>query len=92
MIVSFRHKGLREFFETGQARGINPQHANKLRMQLSALHTASTIEDVDMPGWRLHSLRGVLKGRWALVVDKNWRLTFEFSEGNVYLLGYEAYH
>lgn len=61
-------------------------------MQLAALHTASTIEDVDLPGWRLHSLRGDLKGRWALMVDKNWRLTFEFSEGNVYLIGYEDYH
>jgi proteic killer suppression protein len=47
---------------------------------------------MDLPGWRLHPLKGRQKGRWAIAVDKNWRLTFEFEDHNVYLLDYEDYH
>jgi toxin HigB-1 len=61
-------------------------------MQLSALDTAQTIRDLDIPGFRLHPLKGKLKGRWAVSVSGNWRLTFEFKEGHVQLLDYEDYH
>ena len=61
-------------------------------MQLAALDTARTIEDMDIPGFRLHALKGELKGRWSIFVSGNWRLTFEFDEGNVYILDYEDYH
>ena len=72
--------------------GINPGHAKKLRLQLAALGTAATIEDMDVPGFRLHSLKGDRKGQWSITVSGNWRLTFEFKDGNAYLLDYEDYH
>lgn len=65
---------------------------SKLRMQLAALDTARTISDIDVPGWRLHPLKGRAASRWAISVDKNWRVTFELREGNVHLLDYEDYH
>ncbi|MFT5133553.1 MAG: proteic killer suppression protein [Gammaproteobacteria bacterium] len=92
MIKSFKHKGLEKFFESGNARGIQSNHAAKLRLQLAALDTAFTIEDIDIPGYRLHSLKGARKGIWSITVNANWRLTFEFTDGNVYILNYEDYH
>ena len=61
-------------------------------MQLSALDTAQTIEDVDVPGYRLHSLKGTRKGLWSITVNGNWRVTFEFTDGNAYIVNYEDYH
>jgi proteic killer suppression protein len=92
VIVSIRHKGLREFFVTGRLRGVIPHHEQRLRIQLAALDTAKIVEDVNLAGWRLHRLRGDLATRWSIAVDKNWRLTFEFRDGNVYLVDYEDYH
>lgn len=92
MIKSFRHKGLRRFFETGNTAGVQASHAKRLRMQLAALDTAHAIEDVDIPGFRLHALKGELRGRWSITVNGNWRVTFEFLAGNAYILDYEDYH
>jgi len=92
MIKSFKHKGLEKFYESGSTRGIQANHARKLRMQLAALDTAHTIDDIDIPGYRLHQLTGDRKGIWSITVNANWRLTFEFTEGNVYVLNYEDYH
>lgn len=92
MIKSFRHKGLRRFYESGSTSGIQPAHARKLRLQLAALDSAQSLEDMDIPGYALHALKGELKGRWAISVNGNWRLTFEFRDGNVYVLDYEDYH
>lgn len=92
MIQSFRHKGLRKFFESGSAAGIQPHHAKRLRMQLTALDTAKSIEDMSIPGFRLHPLKGQERGRWSVWVNGNWRLTFEFKEGHAYVLDYEDYH
>lgn len=92
MIQSFRHKGLRRYFEEGRASGIQPAHAKKLRMLLAALDTATEIEDMDVPGFGLHPLKGDRKGQWAVRVSGNWRITFEFRDGNAYLLDYEDYH
>ena len=92
MIQSFRHKGLRRLFETGSAAGAQASHAKRLRMQLTALDTAQSIDDMDIPGFGLHPLKGTMKGRWAISVNGNWRLTFEFRDGNVYVLDYEDYH
>ena len=61
-------------------------------MQLAALSSAQSIEDMDIPGYRLHPLKGKRKGIWSIVVSGNWRLTFEFTDGNVYILDYEDYH
>lgn len=92
MIVSFRHKGLKKFFQTGSTVGIQPQQAKRLRLQLVALDTAATIEDMNIPGFRLHALKGVDAGRWSIRVNGNWRITFEFREGNAFVLDYEDYH
>ena len=61
-------------------------------MQLAALDTALTIRDVDIPGFRLHPLKGAESGRWSIWIDASWRLTFEFREGDVFILDYEDYH
>jgi proteic killer suppression protein len=92
MIQSFRHKGLRKLFETGNAAGVQASHVKRLRMQLTALDTAQAIDDMDIPGFALHPLKGALRGRWAISVNGNWRLTFEFKEGNAYVLDYEDYY
>jgi proteic killer suppression protein len=92
VIKSFRHKGLRKLFETGSAAGVQPNHAKRLRLQLSALDSAQTIDDMEIPGFRLHPLKGELAGRWSITVNGNWRVTFEFREGNAYVLDYEDYH
>ena len=63
VIKSFKHKGLKRFFETGSVSGIDPAHRQKLRMRLTALDTAATIEDIDLPGFRLHPLKGDKQGR-----------------------------
>jgi proteic killer suppression protein len=92
MITSFRHKGLRKYFESGSLAGIQPAHANRLKMQLAALDTAQVIEDMDIPGFRLHPLKGSERGRWSIWVNGNWRVTFEFKNGNAFVLDYEDYH
>lgn len=92
MIKTFQHKGLRLLFETGSTSGIQASHAKRLRMQLAALDTAQTIDDMYIPGFRLHPLKGALRGRWSITVNGNWRITFEFKDGNAYILDYEDYH
>lgn len=92
MIRSFRHKGLAKFFEAGSRAGIQPSHAKRLRMQLTALDTATVMDDMDIPGFRLHPLKGGERGRWSIWVNGNWRLTFEFKDGDVHVVDYEDYH
>lgn len=92
MIQSFRHKGLKRFFESGSAAGIQPHHAKRLRMLLTALDTAQSVDDMDVPGFRLHPLKGEERGRWSVWVNGNWRMTFEFRDGHAYVLDYEDYH
>ena len=92
MIKSLRHKGLELFFETGSTKGIQVAHAKNLRMQLVALDTATTIDDMDIPGYQLHDLKGDRQSTWSISVNGNWRLTFEFDDGNAYIVNYEDYH
>ena len=92
MIKSIRHKGLRRFFELGTVAGIQPAHAGKLRMIVTALDTATQVNDMDIPGFGLHPLKGDQKGRWAVSVSGNWRVTFELRDGNAYSIDYEDYH
>lgn len=80
MIKSFKHKGLEKFYKTGTKKGIQAAHVTKLRMQLAALDTAHCIEDLDIPGYRLHQLKGNRKGLWSITVNGNWRVTFEFKQ------------
>lgn len=92
MIQSFRHKGLRRFYETGSVAGIQPKHEKRLRMLLAALDSAQMVADMDVPGFRLHPLKGEKKGRWSVWVNGNWRVTFEFRDGQAYVLDYEDHH
>jgi proteic killer suppression protein len=92
VIQSFRQKGLRRFFESGGAAWIQPKHTKRLRMLLVALDTAQTIDDMGVPGFNLHPLKGQDKGRWSIWVNGNWRVTFEFRDGHAYVLDYEDYH
>ncbi len=92
MIKSFKHKGLRRFYEIGSTAGVQPAHRKRLRLQLAALDTAAHIEDMEIPGFRLHPLKGDRKGLWSISVSGNWRITFEFQDGNAYVLNYEDYH
>ena len=92
MIKSFQHKSLEKFYSKGATSGVQAKHVKKLRMQLTALDSARVIDDLDIPGYRLHPLKGQREGIWSITVSANWRLTFKFSDGNVYLLDYEDYH
>jgi len=92
MIKSFKHKGLESFYQSGTTKGIQSQHAKKLRMQLAALDSALAIEDLDIVGYRLHQLKGSRKTIWSITINDNWRITFEFTDGNVYIVNYEDYH
>lgn len=92
MIVSFRHKGLRDFFLHGMTKGINTQHAPKLRVILTTLNRASCVEEMSQPGFRLHPLKGEWKGRWSVSVSGAWRVTFELKNGDAEVVDYEQYH
>jgi proteic killer suppression protein len=92
MIKSFKHKGLKEFFETGSKAGIQSQHADKLKLQLGLLDSAKSKEDMNVPAWRLHELKGKLKGHLSITVNGNWRLTFKFVNEDVELVDYQDYH
>ena len=92
MIKSFKHKGLERFFTKGTVSGIQSHHKARLEERLQALHTAFTVDDMNIPGWRLHALKGDRKGLWAINVSGNWRLVFEFVDGHAYVVNYEDYH
>ncbi|MCG3462653.1 type II toxin-antitoxin system RelE/ParE family toxin [Xenorhabdus bovienii] len=92
MIKNFKHKGLKKFFETGSTAGIDAKQAKKISVRLSVLDLAKDVKDVDVPGFFLHPLTGDKKGVWSITVTGNWRITFEFIEGDVYIVNYEDYH
>ncbi len=92
MIKSIRHKGLRRFFETGSTAGIQSKHSMRLRSVLTELDAAVLISDMNRASYRLHPLTGNYVGRWAVWISGNWRLTFEFKNGNAYIVDYEDYH
>jgi proteic killer suppression protein len=82
-IRRFQHKGLQRFFVTGSRRGIQPKHADRLRLILGRLNVASTPRDMDLPGLGLHPLHGGRAGTWAVRVSGNWRVTFAFAGQDV---------
>jgi proteic killer suppression protein len=92
MIRSFRHKGLEQFFSFGTKKGIQPDHAGKLGRILDRLDAAVQVEDMDLPGFRLHSLKGDEKETWSVSVNGNWRVTFHFKAGDAYVVDYCDYH
>lgn len=92
MIKSFRHKGLKKFFERGTRAGIQADHSDRLRRQLTALNEAESPDDMDQPGWNLHPLKGDLAGHWSVKVSGNWRLIFVFDGEDALLVDYQDYH
>ncbi|MFT4020057.1 MAG: type II toxin-antitoxin system RelE/ParE family toxin [Acinetobacter sp.] len=92
MIVNFKHKGLEKFFQSGTTAGIQAKHATKLKRQLTVLDEAKVIDEMNMPGWKLHPLKGNLKDHWSITVNGNWRLTFVFENGNARIVDYQDYH
>lgn len=92
MIKSFRHKGIRQFFETGSTAGIQPEQAGKLARQLMVLNAAKSPMEMDVPGWRPHPLKGDMADHWAVKVNGNWRLTFAFDGEDAVLVDYQDYH
>ncbi|MEO7067481.1 MAG: type II toxin-antitoxin system RelE/ParE family toxin [Rhodanobacter sp.] len=92
MIIGFRHKGLETLYRTDSARGVQAAHASKLRRILAALDAAAAPEELSQPGYRLHCLKGSLKGQWSVWVNGNWRVTFRFVGTNAELVDYQDYH
>lgn len=92
MIKSFRHKGLQAFFEQGSKAGIQAAHAPKLARQLARLNEATAPQDMNLPGWGLHPLKGDLSGHFSVSVNGNWRMTFTFEGVHAVLVDYQDYH
>ncbi len=92
MIRSFAHKGLEQFFLTGNKAGIQPQHANRIRLILAQLQQARSIDDMRIPALRLHELKGDRKGTWSVTVQANWRITFRSAAGDADDVDHEDYH
>jgi len=92
MIKSFKHKGLEDFFYTGKKKGIKPEHAKRLERILDRLTAANEIKDMNYPGSNLHKLTGDKTGQHAVNVSGNWRVFFEFIDGNAFAIDYDDYH
>lgn len=92
VIRSFRHAGLEKFFLTGSMAGIQPKHATRLQEQLALLNVAKRPEQMNVPGWHFHALKGGLKGHWSVRVSGNWRMTFAFEGEDAILVDYCDYH
>jgi proteic killer suppression protein len=92
VIESFRHAGLEKFFMTGSKKGIQPAHAKRLRILLTALDAASRPETMNQPGYAFHELKGDRAGTYSVKVNGSWRLTFDWKGSNAILTNYEDYH
>jgi proteic killer suppression protein len=92
MIRSFRHKGLERFFVAGSKKGILPEHAEKIARILDRLDASISPVDMNLPGYRLHELKGKNAGTWSVTVNANWRITFEFEGQDAVLVDYIDYH
>jgi len=92
MIVSFRHKGLKLLFEKGNRRRVLPDHADKIERVLARLEEASEVGNMDLPGFRLHPLKGDLAGNWSVTVSGNWRIVFRFEGGHACDVDLIDYH
>jgi len=92
MIRSFRHKGLERFFSTGSKKGLLPEHADKIERILDRLDACISPMDMNLPGYRLHELKGQEAGTWAVTVSANWRITFQFKGQDAVVVDYLDYH
>jgi proteic killer suppression protein len=92
MIKSFRHKGLRKLFETGDARGVRADQVGRIEEILSLLAVVESMQAFSLPSLRLHPLKGELKGFWSVTVSANWRIVFRFEAGDCYDVDLMDYH
>lgn len=92
MIRSFRHKGLERFFTKSERKGIDAKHAERVRRILDLLDAAVRPEDLNLPGYRFHGLKGNRKGVYSVWVSGNWRITFQFEAGDAVYVNLEDYH
>ena len=92
MIKSFAHKGLEKYFLNGVKRGIQAKHAQKLGDILDRLDAAMCVEDMNFPGSHLHPLKGKKRGYWSIHVSGNWRIIFQFQDGDAFEVNYLDYH
>ncbi len=92
MIRSFKHRGLKALYYGRTAKYVAPEHLDKLRDILAMLDQSRSARDVDLPGFRLHPLRGSRKGEYAVSLPGNWRATFGFEEGHAVDVDYVDYH
>lgn len=92
MILTIKHKGLQALYLKGSSKGLRPDHVNKLRRILAALDQAKQPADMDLPGLRLHSLKGQYKDHWSVSVNGNWRVIWQFTGEDVELVDYLDYH
>jgi proteic killer suppression protein len=92
VIRGFKHKGLKRLFEKGEAKGVRADHVDKVENILAVLNRARKPEDMNLPGFRLHRLKGDLKDFWSVTVRANWRVIFRFEQGDAYDIDYIDYH
>ena len=92
MIRRFRHRGLKRLFEDDDGRGLDAQQVVKIKRVLARLNRASKPKHMDLPGWRLHALKGKLAGHWSVAISANWRIIFRFEDGEATDVDYLDYH
>ena len=92
MIRSFRHKGLKLLFDKGDRRKVQADHADKIERMLARLEESSEVGNMDLPGFRLHPLKGDLAGFWSVAVSENWRVIFRFEGGHASDVDLVDYH
>jgi len=92
VILSFKHKGLKLYYEKGDASKLQPHHVSKIRLILTRLDAAYAPGELQIPGYDLHPLSGNLKEHWSVKVNGNYRITFRFQSENVYEVDYIDYH
>jgi proteic killer suppression protein len=92
VIRSFRHRGLKRLHERGDFSKLNPDQAERIGIALADLNVAKMPQDLDLPGYRLHPLKGELKGFWSIWISANWRITFRFEDGDVCDVDLVDYH
>ena len=92
MIVSFKHRGLKRFYERGDPREIRPDLRDDVEDILSRLDSANTPQAMNLPGYRLHALKGGLKGSWSVTVRANWRIIFRFEGVDAFDVELIDYH
>lgn len=92
MIENFKHKGLAQLFEDDDHRKLPASQTAKIGRILARLNEAMTVQDMGLPGYRLHPLKGELGGFWAVTVSGNWRIIFRFENGNAYDVDLIDYH